>query len=106
MMMNVSQHCSNDRLDRLISIIMEIGVGEIIHVFPSANQFGPTEHCVTNTGVLIIRSPKDGKMITGFMLTTDRAVALYRSNGMKNPPVTLMKTIQNNEKKRKHLFEK
>ena len=106
MMMNVSQHCSSDRLDRLVNIIMEIGVGEIIHVFPASNQYGPTEHCVTNTGVLIIRSPKDGKMITGFMLTTDRAVALYRANGLKNPPAGLMKTIHNNEKKRKHLFEK
>lgn len=104
MLMKLSAHCINDRKERLLAILQTVDIGEVIAEFKNHNELGPINEIITNTGVLIIQSPEDGKMITAYMITTDKAIAIYRKNGYANPPRSLMTTIKNNEKKRKFLF--
>jgi hypothetical protein len=105
MAIELSKHCIRDRVDRLSMILDTVGMGEIINVFDCENEHGPVKEVITSTGILLLQCPKTGKLITAFMLTTNRAVAIYRKNGYDNPPRRLMNTIKNHEKKRKFLYE-
>lgn len=104
MMLTTTYHCGHDRVERLSRIIAEIDLGEILYIFPNSNQHGITEHCITSTGILLIRVPEDGSVITGFMCTLERAAAMFRSQGFNHVPTHLARILINNEKKRKHLF--
>ena len=102
---NLSKHLMDDRLDRVANIITTIGLGEVLYKFPGENEVGPNLHCITSTGVLIIKTADDTTIITMFMLTEKRFFAYWKAycEGKKLPNALLC-TIKNNEKKRKYLF--
>ena len=102
---NFTNHLINDRLDRVTDILTTVGVGEVLYKFQESNQYGPNLHCITDTGVLIIKTADDACIITMFMLTERRLFAYWKAH-QSNPhiPQALLNTVRNNEKKRKYLF--
>lgn len=105
MFMELTQHAGIDRADRIIKICQTIGMGEIVKVFPARNDYGPTEWCVTNTGILIVRIAGTNQMITAYALREWQLVKLYHSHGIERVPQRLISVVCNNEKKRKYLYK-
>ena len=105
MKQNFTNHLINDRLDRVTHILTTVGVGEVLYKFQESNQYGPNLHCITDTGVLIIKSADDDCIITMFMLTERRLFAYWKAHQTtRHIPQSLLNTVRNNEKKRKYLF--
>lgn len=105
MLLKLSKHCINDRKERLLSIAQSVDFGEEVNRFTGCNEFGAIIEVITTTGVLILKSPVDETVITAYMITMDKAAAIYRKHGYNRVPSFLEKTIKNNMKKRKFLYE-
>ena len=105
MKVNLTDHVVNDRLDRITAILTTVGVGEVVYKFQESNQYGPNVHCITNTGVIIIKDAYEDKIITMFMLTERRLFAYWKTHMVGRPPQYLVKLVGNNQKKRRFLFD-
>ena len=105
MKVNLTDHVVNDRLDRITAILTTVGVGEVVYKFQESNQYGPNVHCITNTGVIIIKDAHEDKIITMFMLTERRLFAYWKTHMASRPPQYLVKLVGNNQKKRRFLFD-
>lgn len=88
----MSEHLTKDRIDRAVYIATTIGVGKEVLRSYSANRHSYS--CLTDTGVMIIRDPKD-IIITMYIASMAQAVAMTKGN----LPKTLKKIIKENEKK-------
>lgn len=75
MMYKISKHASQDRIERLMYINMEIGIGEELCSTPSRDN---TIEVLTTTGVLLVLD-NDRKVITAYMASMDRATRVWRS---------------------------
>ena len=64
-----SKHAIEDRTDRIVKIATAMGFGEVIEEFPSENYMGPTRHCLTNTGVIIVKPRDKEEVITMFAVS-------------------------------------
>ena len=104
MQVNLTNHVVNDRLDRITAILTTVGVGEVVYKFQESNQYGPNVHCITDTGVIIIKDVYEDKIITMFMLTERRLFAYWKTHMVGRPPQYLIKLVGNNQKKTKTLL--
>lgn len=95
-----SEHLLHDRMDRMVKIATTIGFGVIIEEFEAVDKY----YCLTDTGVILIKSLDKTKVITAFPAHLDRIFALYKTAN-KFPPKTIIRIIRNNELKRKFLYE-
>ena len=95
-----SEHLLKDRMDRMVKIATTIGFGVIIEEFRATDKY----YCLTDTGVILIKSLDRAKVITAFPAHLDRIYALYKSVD-KFPPKNIIRIIRNNEIKRKFLYE-
>lgn len=87
----MSKHLTHDRIDRAVYIASTIGVGkEIIRAY---NEKKDSYSCLTDTGVMIIRNPKD-VIITMYIASMNQAIAMTNNQLSK----TLRNTIKRNEK--------
>ena len=98
---NFTTHASADREERIIRIATTIGFGEVIGSFPNRNEHGPTMHCITDTGILIVKDRYEQNVITMFALKESRLHYYYGDR----VPKSLLQTVRNNQRKRKFLFE-
>lgn len=100
--LNMSQHAINDRMDRLVSCIQAVGVGEIVFACKS-NRTKYTDslvvNCVTSTGLVLIVDITHNRLITGYLGTVPRVMGLYKSSGLERMPDWLFKILRKNEKK-------
>lgn len=88
-----SHHALAERADRIAYIATTIGFGEIVHaVWDVKNQ---NYRCITNTGVMIIKS-RDDVIITMFIATYGQVEKLY--NG--NVPKSMSEVIRRNTKRK------
>ena len=104
MLLKISKHCINERRERLTAIIQTVDLGEEIACFTGYNEIGEVLEVITDTGVLILKSPTDGMVVTAYMITIEKAAASYKKHGYTRVPTALEKTIKNNIKKRGFLF--
>ena len=100
----ISYHVAHERTDRMSAILSSVGIGEIINVFAYENDLGPTEWCITDTGILVVRNPYTMSIVTAYSLRIDQAVAIYKSHGYVRVPARIMSAVYNNERKRPFLF--
>jgi hypothetical protein len=100
-----SQHCLEERQDRIVRIASTIGFGNVIAKVHSSNRTGATVHCLTDTGVVIVKDSREEMVITLFVCNIDRLYAYWRKMGQNKPPRQIMKVVENNERKRKFLYE-
>ena len=101
----LSHHLTADRLERMTTIATTIGFGKVIEEFEDDIYGEPTWHCLTDTGVLLVKSADKTKIITMYVATVDRLYAYYRKKrNQKTIPQYLVQIVKNNEKKRPYLF--
>lgn len=96
-----THHAKDDREERILRIATTIGFGETVRAFPRHNQYGDTLHCLTDTGVIIIKDRSETKVITMFVCSKRQLMNYY---GNRKPPKSLYNAVVRNEK-RKFLFE-
>lgn len=99
-----SHHAITDRIERMTEIALTIGFGSVVEEFPCINQYGNTWHCLTDTGVVIIKTDDKEKVITLFCATPERVFAYYKNYKNTRPPQFLVKVAANNLRKRAYLF--
>ncbi len=100
-----SEHAKADREERIIRIATTVGFGEVIECFPEHNKYGDTMHCLTDTGIIIVKDRQQTKVITMFPCSEAKLLAYWKIHRKSAPPTTIRKVIQNNQRKRKFLFE-
>lgn len=94
----VTNHLSEDRIDRAVFIATTIGFGEIVHKVKKTNKEGKERcYCITDTGVILVKTADEKVTITMYIAEKKQAINLF--NGKNNIPKSLWVTICRNEKK-------
>ena len=91
--MKMSEHTKTDRLDRMVYIATTVGFGNV--VFEKVEE--DKRECLTDTGVLLVKALEKDFLITAFIVTLDKASALYKSAGYERMPDNLYRKIQKNK---------
>ena len=100
MMMKMTYHAKVERIDRICACIQHLGVNEI--VVEVRGKADPDHlYCITDTGIVLVRSYYDGALITAYMGTISKVMALCSGN----VPPALKKRVVYNEKKFKFLLK-
>lgn len=76
---NVSTHVTIDRWERITYIVDNLGFGNVVITCPSSSNRNNIEE-LTDTGVIIVRSRKTNDVITAFIASIDKVIAIYRNN--------------------------
>ncbi len=100
----ISYHVAHERTDRMSAILSSVGIGEVVNVFAYENDLGPTEWCITDTGILVVRNPYTMRIVTAYALRMKQVVAIYKAHGFIRVPTQIMSAVCNNERKRPFLF--
>lgn len=96
MRITVSQHVQNDRADRLTYILSH---PDLCDFTPAVEQIHPNKvECITVDGVMLVKSLDRSFLITAYVVTIDKALAVYKSQGLALPKY-LDRKIKQNEKK-------
>lgn len=81
----MTTHARIDRADRLTALIDYLGIDEIILETPDDKQQCATL-CLTATGIIIVKSTIDNRVITAYMATMNRVYAMYKIAGYNRIP--------------------
>lgn len=92
--MKMTKHAAEDRIDRLMQIATTIGFGKEVLCVPSDTKPDAVE-CLTDTGVIIIKSADKKVMITAYVATIDRVFALYKGKA----PQWMIEKVRKAQKK-------
>lgn len=88
-------HAQVERLDRLAACIERLGVGEVaLEAVHDGVRFR-----LTSTGLCLIYAADEETLITGYMCTVKRCVAMYSASGYERVPAGIFKTVTRNNKK-------
>lgn len=96
MKIEFSNHCIEERTERVYEIASTIGFGEIMQYFPGAHEV----KAITDTGVLLIMTPNKKKVITLYIATMAQAKKLFKGE----VPTQLKKVLRGYEKKGKFQY--
>lgn len=91
--MEMTYHCKVERAERVQNIVEQIGVGQIIKKSFINNCYT----CITDTGVTIIKTADETKIVTMYVTTYRELVVVY--NGEKKIPPFLKKKVNHNQSK-------
>lgn len=73
----LTEHFKNERLDRYVFIVMNIGLGDPIKTIKVIDEEGLTSyHTITTTGIIIIRNPQN-KLITLYVAKRAQAEKFF-----------------------------
>lgn len=99
----VTNHVVEDRMERMMFIAKYIGWGEVI--FRTYNAERGHMECITDTGVLLVKSVDERVLVTAYPCGIDKMYAIYARAGMK-PPRWMQMRVEKNEKiKKKYHFK-
>lgn len=101
-MIKLSRHASRDRVERLSRIVMEVRLGHSVFEGVSDDR----ACTITSTGVLLIwdYEPQGKVLLTAYLVTIDKAMAIYRKKGCEHIPNGLYNTIIKNKRIHKELY--
>ena len=91
----MTAHVIEERLDRLTYIAMNVGFGEVVLEHPHEDGSGKVD-CLTDTGVLIIKSAKTGAIITAYIPDIGKVTAIYHKMGYTRIPTAMNNKIMKN----------
>ena len=72
-MYKLSRHAREERLDRMVYLMTEVGVGEEIITV----QFEGTRQRLFDTGLVLVLAPEDDLVITGYLTSIDKLTAMW-----------------------------
>lgn len=88
-------HAQVERLDRLAACVEYLGIGEVaLEAVHNGVRFR-----LTSTGLCLVYAVNEETLITGYMCTVNRCIAMYSACGYKRVPVGIFKTVTRNNKK-------
>lgn len=93
-----TRHASEDRLDRITAIALTIGFGKVI----KERQRDGKWYQITDTGVLVVRTPDKESIITIWAATQRQVADIY---GEETIPGTLRYKMKANRKKFPETYE-
>jgi hypothetical protein len=97
----MTKHFQEDRINRAVYIGLYVGYGDIVHKRLVKDEHGVRMHCVTNTGVDIIKDPAEKAVVTAYVLTPTQLKRLFNSEG--EIPLSLMATVKSNTRQEHHI---
>lgn len=101
--MKCTYHAGIERQERATAILTEVGLGEEVHsILRRDKKLRWAKHTITDTGVILITSPDEGRIITLYVATAEQAKDLF---GGRRVPAGLMKTVKKNEKRFAYLYK-
>lgn len=92
----MSKHLTEDRIDRAVFIGTTIGFGEIIAEFIVEREGRKRRHCITDTGVVMIKPVDEDMVITVYIASVSHIMFLY--GGKEAVPPTLWNKVCRNGK--------
>ena len=96
MMIKMSEHATNDRIERLAYIATEIGIGEPVLSYLDEMTYRLV--ILTDTGVIVVKDSYTEELVTACVASLDRACAMWeRVYGTKILPNSLYKQIIRNK---------
>ena len=96
MKIEFSNHCIEERTERVYEIASTIGFGKIMQYFQGAHEV----KAITDTGVLLIMTPNKKKIITLYVVTMAQAKKIFKGE----VPAQLKKALRRYEKKGKFQY--
>ena len=97
----LTNHCRGERLDRLVRIATEIGFGEVILTIRHEEMH--RRECLTSTGIIMIKDIQEEVLITAYVASIDRVIAMYKSQGFNSPPPSVRNKVLKNKAFQKSL---
>lgn len=88
----MSAHVREDRLDRMTYIAINVGFGDVI----IENILETKRECLTDTGVILVKSLTDDFLITAFVGTIDKVSAMYHATGHERIPARIYNKVVKN----------
>ena len=92
----MTRHIKEERLDRLTYIAMNVGFGNVVLEQPRVEE--GKRDCLTDTGVLLVKDIMEEVLVTAYIISIDKATAMYKHSGYPAVPTQMRKIIIKNEK--------
>lgn len=92
----MSAHATEDRLDRLTYIAMNVGFGDVAYKIIDT-QHTDRYYVFTTTGVMMVKTIHNDLMITAYVPTVEKTIAIFRNSGTELP-TTYKRIIVKNKK--------
>lgn len=95
-MYHISKHASKERLERLLYITLEVGIGEEVARVPTERE---TVEVLTDTGVLLVIG-KDDLVVTAYIASLDKIFAIWQNayGTTKMPSWLYVRFLRNDER--------
>lgn len=102
----LTNHVRFERCERLSAIIAEIGLGAVAYERELLYHGRAITQKVTTTGVMLVYGVEENKdvLITGFLLSTQKAHAFFRGIGYTRIPRGMYGIVTKNEKIYAHMY--
>ena len=90
-----TKHLRYERIDRVVYILRNVGIGEVIKEEKSISPNGKVSYqCLTDTGVLLVVDETKTVCITMYVATQPKISALYKGN----TPGWVIRMVKKNKK--------
>ena len=97
---NITRHISQERFARMEYIIDTIGLGDsiVLERITTFDNHGTHKVQITNTGVMLIRSIDNNRIITAWIASIDQVTKVSRECGQRKVPDSLYRRVVANKK--------
>lgn len=90
----MSEHCKIERLERMVYIATTVGFGDpVFEVYCEDKR-----ECVTDTGVILVKSLNEDFLITAYIGSIDKISAMYHGAGYDKMPTWLYNKVLKNRR--------
>lgn len=96
MKLEITKHARNDRLDRIMYIAQNVGWGKIVVEYPDTER--DVRICLTDTGVIIVKSMDVERLVTAYVGTVNEIKWLYVNVGYNRIPDFMYNKAVKNKK--------
>lgn len=97
----MTRHAKVDRIDRLAACVEHLGVGELeLEIVYKGSRVR-----LMSSGMIFVYALHEERLITGYMGTVHRCMAMYAQSGYDRIPAPMYRVISRNEKKYRFLLD-
>ena len=104
MIIQMTHHAKEERLDRLAECVTVLGMGKIV-VQARDSRYPGTVRQLTATGIMLVFEEDTDKLITGYMATVAQMYCIYRQANIEYIPPKIYNRVHKNNSKFSYLAE-
>lgn len=97
-MMKMSYHAHVERFDRIVTLIEQVGIGEIVASQEHYASKSGRRMSITTTGIALIISNDDNTLITAFAPDIGLVTSFFRTLGFHEVPTQVYRSVLKNRK--------